>query len=277
MEMRIPNWVRLIVLISAIMKLGFGLTILGDPGQIKGVWPWPLPPLSARLLGASTLVSVPLALLSIGINRFALAMIPFVMMFTYRFFQLTAGLIHIDRFDLTTTISINYFGGGLLMIGLFAYVLWSGSKERLAQASESAPLADVMEWKPGAGVRWALRAIGIVYIVLGIAYLFLGKGAVTMWIDSAGMTPLTARLFASPLIGLGLGLLLISRSTDWRRVFIPATALIFLGVAATLAVLLEFDALTIKNPVAGFVALSPVILFAVGVVLLMLRPKKQAR
>jgi hypothetical protein len=36
------------------------------------------------------------------------------------------------------------------------------------------------------------------------------------------MTPLTARLFASPLIGLGLGMALVSRATDWREIMIPA-------------------------------------------------------
>ncbi|HEU0017843.1 MAG TPA: hypothetical protein VFQ31_05740 [Methyloceanibacter sp.] len=35
---------------------------------------------------------------------------------------------------------------------------------------------------------------------------------------------LTARLFASPLTGLGLGLILVARAKDWRAVLVPALA-----------------------------------------------------
>jgi len=97
MEMRLPGWVRSIVAISALMQLGFGIALLLHPARISELWPWTLPPLTARLLGASTLVSIPLAFLSIGINRYRMAMIPFVMMLTYRVLQLVAGVIHIDH------------------------------------------------------------------------------------------------------------------------------------------------------------------------------------
>ena len=39
-----------------------------------------------------------MALLVIGINRFAVAMIPLVMMLTYRALQFAAGPTHFDRF-----------------------------------------------------------------------------------------------------------------------------------------------------------------------------------
>lgn len=275
MEMRIPNWIRMIILISAIMKIGFGITLLVDPGQIKSVWPWPLPPLSARLLGASTLVSVPMAILSIGINRFAVAMIPFVMMITYRIFQLVAGLIHIDRFDLGTMMSLNYFGGGVMMMALFGYVLWAGANNRLAEASQSAPFAEILPWDPGKAFKSTLIILAAIYVILGTAFLFLGKAAAPMWIDAAGMTPLTARLFASPLIGLGLGLWLVTRSTDWRAVMVPAIGMATIGFTGTLAMLLELDNLAIKNVIAVAVALTPVTLLAVGSAILILRSKSK--
>ena len=70
MEMRLPDWVRAIILISALMQLTFGITLLLDPSRIAELWPWMLPPFTARLLGASTLVSVPMSLLAVGINRY---------------------------------------------------------------------------------------------------------------------------------------------------------------------------------------------------------------
>lgn len=274
MEMRIPNWIRLIVLVSAVMQLGFGLTLLVDPGQIKTVWPWPLPPLSARLLGASTLVSVPLAILSVSINRFAIAAIPFVMMMTYRVLQLVAGIIHIDRFDLTTTLSLNYFGGGFMMTALFGYVLWAGLTHRLPPASENAPFAAKEPWEPGHAFRWPVRIIAAVYAVLGVAFLLLGKNAAPFWIDAAGMTPLTARLFSSPLIGLGLGLFLISRTLDWRSAFVPAIGMVTIGVTGTLAMIIERESLVAANAIAVMVILTPVVLLAVGATVLVLRPKQ---
>jgi hypothetical protein len=55
-------------------------------------------------------------------------MIPFVMMLTYRVLQLLAGVIHIDRFAANSTITLNYFGGGLAMLVVFGYPLVAGSR-----------------------------------------------------------------------------------------------------------------------------------------------------
>ena len=44
MEMRLPNWVRAIILISALMQLSFGMALLLDPSRIAELWPWKLPP-----------------------------------------------------------------------------------------------------------------------------------------------------------------------------------------------------------------------------------------
>jgi hypothetical protein len=276
-EMRIPNWIRIIVLVSAVMQLVFGLTVLVDPGQIKTVWPWPLPHLSARLLGASTLVSVPMAILSVRINRFVVAAIPFAMMMTYRVLQLAAGLIHLDRFDLATPLSLNYFGGGFMMLLLFGYVLWAGLTRRLPVASESAPFAAREPWKPGKAFRWTFGIVALVYTVLGVAFLLLGKNAAPFWIDAAGMTPLTARLFSSPLIGLGLGLFLVSRALDWRSVFVPAIGIVTIGVTGTLAMIIERKDLVAANAIAVIVILTPVVLLTIGCVILLLRPKQYTR
>jgi hypothetical protein len=69
------------------MQLGFGLTVLLSPAAINSVWPWPLSPLSARLLGASALVSVPLSIVTALLNRRSAAVIPLVMLLAYRVMQ----------------------------------------------------------------------------------------------------------------------------------------------------------------------------------------------
>jgi hypothetical protein len=272
MEMRLPGWVRSIVAISALMQLGFGIVLLLHPARISELWPWTLPPLTARLLGASTLVSIPLAFLSIGINRYGMAMIPFVMMLTYRVLQLVAGVIHIDRFAANSTLTLNYFGGGLLMLVVFAYPLIAGSRGRLPKASAEAPFATSMPWRPHPLLRDGLAFLAGALIVLGLAFLILGGNAKGLWFDAKGMTPLTARLFASPLIGLGLGMALVSGAADWREIMIAAIGMVTIGVLATLALVLSGADFAPQSPLAWLVASLPLILLIVGLVLLQSRP-----
>ncbi len=85
--------------------------------------------------------------------------------------------------------------------------------------------------------------------------------------------PLTARLFASPLIGLGLGMALVSRATDWREIMIPAMGMVTIGVLATLAIVLSGENFAPQSPLALLVAALPLILLMVGLVLLRSRPR----
>jgi len=109
--------------------------------------------------------------------------------------------------------------------------------------------------------------------VAGLAFLILGGSAKALWFDAKGMTPLTARLFASPLIGLGLGMALVSRATDWREIMIPAMGMVTIGVLATLAIVLSGENFAPQSPLALLVAALPLILLMVGLVLLRSRPR----
>jgi hypothetical protein len=275
MGMKLPNWVRLVILISALMQLGFGLTLLIDPDRIAELWPWQLPPLTARLLGASTLVSVPMALLAIWINRFAVAAIPLVMMFTYRVLQLLAGAIHHDRFAPDSLVTWNYFGGGLLMAATFAYPLIAARREGLPPASPSQPFAWSMPWMVPSAARTSLAALGGFYFVLGIAFLVLGAAAKPLWFDAAGLTPLTARLFASPLTGLGLGLILVSHASDWRAIMVPAIGMVTIGIVGTMSLMLDCATFAPQSGAAWLVAATPPILLIVGAALLWSKPREQ--
>lgn len=274
MGMRLPNWVRLVILASALMQLGFGLTLLIDPDRIAELWPWKLPPLTARLLGASTLVSVPMAFLVVWINRFAVAAIPLVMMLAYRVLQLLAGAIHHDRFAPDSLVTWNYFGGGLLMAATFAYPLIAARRDGLPPANPSQPFAGSMAWIVPSAVRTSLAALGGIYVVLGIAFLILGAAAKPLWFDAAGLTPLTARLFASPLTGLGLGLILVSRASDWREIMVPAIGMVTIGIVGTLSLILDCATFAPQSGAAWLVAATPPILLLVGVALLWSKPSE---
>jgi len=275
MGMRLPNWVRLVIVLSALMQLGFGATLLFDPDRIAELWPWKLPPLTARLLGASTLVSVPMALLAVWINRFAVAAIPLVMMLTYRVLQLLAGIIHHDRFTPDSPVTWNYFGGGLLMAATFAYPLIVARREDLPPARANQPLADPMQWIVPSLARTSLAVLGGIYFVLGLTFLILGAAAKPLWFDAAGLTPLTARLFASPLTGLGLGLILVSRAKDWREIMVPAIGMVTIGIFGTLSLILDRANFAPQSVAAWLVAATPPMLCLVGLALLWSRPADQ--
>ena len=276
MEMGFPLWVRIVVALSTVMQLVFGVMLFVDPGRIDDLWPWAMPPLTARVLGASTLVSIPLAFLAIGLNRYALAAIPFVMMGTYRVLQLAAGAIHFDRFTDSTMTVLNYFGGGSLMLAVFAYGLWAGQSGRLPSASPQSPFAKPLPWPVGVPFRVILAALGVGYVVLGVMFFVNPAQATSWWIDARGMTPLTARLFSSPLIGLGFALVLVSRATDWRTVAIPATGMLTIGFVVTLAFFLGRADFAVNSAMAWLVAATPLVLFAVGAVILASGPPLRA-
>ena len=269
MDSTFPTWLRLIVAVSAVMQFGFGLTLMIDPAQIGTIWPWSMPPLTTRILGASSLVSVPLALLSVGINRFSYAAIPFVMMVTYRLLQLAAGAMHLDRFGTNIPMTVNYFGGGALMLLVLSYGLWTGWRGHLTRVRGTSELT---AWHMPAPLRMSLALLGILFMALGLVFFFGASSAAIIWFDVKGITPLTARLFSSPLTGLGLGLILVSHTRDWRMTAIPAVGFCTMGFVVLLAFVLGYSDFAPRTWMAWIVASTPAVLLAAGFIILASKP-----
>jgi len=272
MDTVLPLWIRVLIGGSAVLELFFGLTLIFDPAREPSLWPWVIPPLTTRVLGASALVSVSMTALAIGINRYRVAAIALVMMGTYRVFQLAAGLMALSRFGGNVPAAINYFGGGLLMMFAFFYCVYAGQTQRLRPAPTIGRWDKPMPWRLSRYGRFVVGAIGCAYMVLGACYFVAASDAAAFWIDANGLTPLTARLFSSPLIGLGLGVLLVSLSGDWRAVMIPAVGLITAGIGVMLAFGLGHSDFDVSSTLGGLVAFTPIILFVVGIVILVSKP-----
>ncbi len=265
----LPLWLRLFMTGMALMQLVFGVTLLINPAAIGTMWPWAMTSITARLLGASALVSVPLALLSVFFNRYSAARLPMIMILAYRVLQVAAGLVHFGQFDFADPVTWNYFGGGILMMILLAVGILRGP--HLGQ-----PITNSPKWLRGeaalnltSGGRGAFRAIGIFFFVLGVAFFVLGKQAGWLWLESEGLlTGLTARLFASPVIGLALAAWIIAASKRWREVGIPAAGMATFGIAGTLTMALEFANVQPPTGLGYLAAAVPLILLAMGIYLL---------
>ena len=272
----LPLWLRLALVFTGLLQAILGITLLLNPAAINGVWPWALTPITARLLGASSLVSMPLSLLAALANRWSAARIPLVMLISYRVLQVLAGLIHLDRFDFRRLITWNYFGGGILLLVLLAAAL--ALHGRLGQPADAGPAwlggERSLDLDPG---KLLLRLLAVIYFVWGLAFLVLGNGAASLWFEAPGLaTSLTLRLFASPIMGLALGMWLITTARHWRDVVIPAVALTTIGLTGSFAIGVEWASVRPPGPLGYVTAATPLLLLLVGVyLLLVVRRRRQ--
>jgi len=266
----LPLWLRLVLLFTGLLQALLGITLLLNPAAINGLWPWPLTPITARLLGASSLVSMPLSFLSAFGNRLSAARIPLIMLVSYRVLQVLAGLIHLDRFDFHRPITWNYFGGGVLVLVLLAAGLGFGSRLGKPVADEPAWLGSDRPLALGSVAKWVLRLLAVIYFIWGLAFLILGNAAAGLWFEALGLaTSLTLRLFASPIMGLALGMWLMTRAGRWRQVIIPAIALVMIGLTGSFAIGVEWSGVQPPTPLGYVTAATPLILLLVGLYLLL--------
>jgi hypothetical protein len=266
----LPVWLKIVLVVMAVMQLIFGVTLLIDPSALTSMWPWPMTAVTTRLLGASTLVSVPLALLSAWFDRFSAARIPLVMILTYRVLQVAAGLVHFSQFDLTSPTTWNYFGGGGLVLIVLAIALARGAALGQPVSDAHPLLRGEALLNLGSAGKTIFQVVGVLFLLLGVQFFALGHLADFLWFEAGGnLTSLTARLFASPMLGLGLALWLIARAGKWRQVAVPGVGMITFGVAGLLTLLLESASIQPPTPLGYLIVATPLILLAMGAYLLM--------
>ena len=202
-------------------------------------------------------------------NRWSTARIPSVMQLAYRVMQLIAGFIHIDRFHFDRAITWNYFGGGALMMVAFAAALIFHKSLGKQVSSEPAWTRPGTPLALNGVARTVILVFAILYLGLGCIFFFLGSGASTLWFEPTGkLTPLTARLFSSPTMGLVLALWLITRARNWSEVLIPATGMITFGLSGLAALILGRSEFAPPTLLGYFTAATPVLLFLIGMFLL---------
>src|SRR5260370_41566578 len=103
-----------------------------------------------------------------------------------------------------------------------------------------------------------------------MAFLIFGAQAAPLWFEAPGkLTPLTARLFASPTIGLALALWLITSAPRWREIAIPAVGMATFGLVATASLAIESASISPPTPLGYVTAAVPVVLLGLGLFLLL--------
>jgi hypothetical protein len=115
-----------------------------------------------------------------------------------------------------------------------------------------------------------IDSAGVVFLALAVLFFLLGAGAGQAWIEGPGrLTPLTARLFGSPMAGLALGLWLLARAERWREAFVPAVGMAIFGAGGTLALVAHRHDLYLGAPAGWAVILAPFVLLLIGAYLLL--------
>jgi hypothetical protein len=266
----LPIWVKIVLVVSGLMQIVFGLRLLMDPSALTSMWPWSMTPVTARLLGCSTLVSVPLALLSVWFNRYSAARLPMIMIIAYRVLQLAAGFIHFSNFDIASPTTWNYFGGGGILLIVLSIAVIRGKTLGEPISSYHPFLRGETKLNMDSMGRIAFRAVSVLFILLGVTCFVLGENAGWLWFEAAGnLTSLTARLFASPMIGLGIASWIITISPYWRQVRIPAVGLCTFGIAGILTLILESASVQPPSPFGYIMVAAPLILLGMGIYLLL--------
>jgi len=193
-----------------------------EPLQILRALPWPLPPLHARVVGAMYLAATLFLLLAM-LARTRLQVRTIVdIAFVWTGWLLMISILHWDSFD-PARVQVWFW--------VVAYVSFPLAAAWLAWAS---PPPDV---PAGALVtqRWVLRALrvqGLALVLLGL-WLTLLPQSVTLWWPWK-ISAMLAQVYSGPVLGFGVGSLLLARRRNWSEALIPSLGLAAFALLALL-------------------------------------------
>lgn len=199
-------------LVSALLSLA-GISTLVLANQTEDLFAWTImPPLTAAFMGGGYWASVTLILLAARARYWAHARIAIPSTLVFATLVLIATFLHFDRFHEDHPIMVAWVGIYIIVppiIGLFA------ARAALAPGSDPPRVAPLP--------RWARAAILVQtpMLPLGAALYLVPEDVDGVW--PWPLTPLTARVVAAFLIGLGLGAAHSLIEGDWLRLR-PAAA-----------------------------------------------------
>lgn len=221
------GFTRFMLFASTVFVLAAGLVLFGFPARTEMLFAWTInPPLTAAVIGAAYLASVPLVYLAARETAWARARVavPGVLLFTL--ITTVVTFLHLDRFHLS-----GGFPFALLVawVWVFVYIfdplgLAIALVRQLRLPRVDPPrLALLPGW-----YRAALAGLGAVLLLTGLAMLLATGRMIAAWPWT--LTPLTCRALGAWGVGIGFVMLQGAWEDDWTRLRGMAVALTLLGV-----------------------------------------------
>lgn len=208
----------LYVVAALLFLAGISTFVLAD--NTADLFAWTIePPLTAAFMGGGYWASVALILLAARASTWALARIALPSTLVFAALVLIATFIHFERFHKNHPIMFAWVGIYIVVPPIIGFF---GARAVLAPGSDmprDAPL-------PG----WARAAILVqtLMLPLGVALFLRPEDVDGIW--PWPLTPLTARVVAAFLLGLGLGAVHSLIEGDWHRLRPAAATSALFGV-----------------------------------------------
>ena len=190
------------------------------PAEILRALPWPVPPLHARFIG-SLYLSATVFLLLAMLARSRLQVRTIIdIAFAWTGWLLVITIIHWDTFDLGRT---------QVWFWVVAYVLFPIMAAWLAWASP-ATTAPRDTWIAQRWVPIYLRVQGAVLVALAVLLVVVPGWVAGIW--PWKISTFLAQVYSGPVLGYGVGSLLLAARRNWSEALIPTTGMLVFAVLA---------------------------------------------
>ena len=184
-----------------------------EPSQILRALPWPLPPLHARVVGALYLAaSLFLLLALLARTRLQVRTIVDIAV-VWTGWLLMVSILHWDSFD-PARVQVWFWAVAYVSFPLAgAWLAWS------SPALEVPAEARITQrWVP-----WVLRVQGLGLVLLALWLTLLPQSVMQWW--PWKISVLLAQVYSGPVLGLGVGSLLLAARRNWSETWIPSLGL----------------------------------------------------
>ena len=224
------------------------------PEEIQRALAWPVPPLHARFIGAIYLgTSVFCALAMVSRSLVAVRAVLHIATW-WTAWLLMATILHRDLFDLANPRVWFWVFAYVVFPIVGAWLLLRPSRDRV-EVPASALITE--PW-----ILLVLRIQGLALVVLALLFFLAPSAAVAIW--PWKISPFLAQIYSGPVLGYGLGSLVLARHRNWPETFLPSLGLFLASGLSIVGSLRHLGLFTSGSPsmIVWFATLGALMLFA---------------